>query len=303
MAEPKQKATYVLAGAMVILAVALVYFSFTLAKVVTALPGLLTQIEAVGGKIDPIVDEVGEIRLLVPDIVDQVSQIEERIPALLAEIEAIRLSLPAVLDEAAAYREQIPVILEEAKAIRAALPAILDELEAYRAEIPSIVAQFEGIQAQIPLIIEQVEAIRAELPEHLDQAERISLNIEEAGKSAGEGAVTGVFTGLIKAPMTLVTGIGDSVIGGSELNQQERLELVKAAEHVLKSGKVGDRKEWRVRSTGTRGSVTIMDLDESGDFPCVTLSIQVEKGKKPLPSREYVVCQTAEGTWELQEER
>ena len=191
-----------------------------------------------------------------------------------------------ILEEAAAYREQIPSILEE-----------IDDIEQ---RIPPIVAEVEAVRTKtIPDIIEQVEAIRAEIPQHLDKAEQISENIETAGQKAGEGAVTGVFTGIIKAPMSIVSGISGTVLPSSDLTEEDRLYIVKAVEELVDGGREGEVTSWKNPNSGVRGKVSITEIQESADPVCMIINMTAYRRYKKLGEANARICQDSDGAWEF----
>jgi surface antigen len=307
MASLKTPATYVLAAALFSLAGALIYFSVVLTRVLIALPQLTSEIQVTAEKIDPIVDEVHAIQEQIPLILDEVALIREQIPPILeqippilAEVEQIRLSIPPVLEETAEIRGAIPPILDEVTAYREQIPFILEEIDGIEQQIPIIVAEVDAVRNNmIPDIIEQVEAIRAEIPQHLDQAERISLNIETAGKKAGEGAVTGVFTGIVKAPMSIVSGIGGTVFPSSELNEQDRILIVQAAEGLIDGGNEGETVDWKNPDSGVRGKVSILEIQEASDPPCILIKMTAYRRYKKIGETNARICRDKQGAWEF----
>jgi surface antigen len=111
--------------------------------------------------------------------------------------------------------------------------------------------------------------------------------------------VTGVFTGLIKAPMSVVSSIGGSVFGGTELSKKDRVELVKASERVIASGQVGDTEEWQNMESGVQGTVSIASMDTMGERTCMILLVRARKGAETFPDKQYEICQAEDGSWEL----
>jgi surface antigen len=304
MSSKKSLATYVLAASLFSLAIALVYFSVVLTRVLVQLPELSREIQATADKIDPIVDEVHAIQVQIPLILDEVAAIREQVPPILEqippildEIGAIRAAIPPIIEETAAIRAAIPPILAESAAIREQVPAILAEVDDIETQIPFIVAEIEAVRSTIPGIIEQIEAVRLEIPQHLDQAERISQNIETAGKKAGEGAVTGVFTGIVKAPMSIVSGIGGSILPSSDLSELDRIEIVKAVEAIVESGTKGESASWRNSESGVRGKVAIIEFYEDADPPCMIIRITAYRSYKKLGEADAKICRDPDGAW------
>lgn len=304
MASKKSLPTYVLAASLFSMALSLVYFSVVLTRILIQLPELSREVQVTAEKIDPIVDEVHAIQVQIPLILEEVARIRgqvppilEQVPPILEELEAIRATIPPILEETAAIRAAIPPILAESAAIREQIPSIMAEVDDIEAQIPFIIAEIEAVRATIPDIIEQVEAVRLEIPQHLDQAERISENIETAGQKAGEGAVTGVFTGIVKAPMSIVTGIGGSLLPSSDLSEQDRIEIVKAVEDIVENGTKGESATWKNPDSGVRGKVVIREHYEDADPPCMIIRITAYRSYKKLGEADARICRDADGAW------
>lgn len=308
MANPKATATYILAASLFAMAGALVYFSIVLTRVLLALPELTAEIQVTAEHIDPIVDEVHAIQEQIPLILEEVARVREQIPPILdqippilGEVEQIRLAIPPVLQETEQIRLAIPPILEEGAAYRETIPTILARIDAIEAQVPPILEEVEAVRSTIPLIMEQVEAIREEIPLHLDQAERISMNIETAGQQAGEGAVTGFFTGIIKAPKNIVTSLGESILSSPQLTDEDDAIIAETVRNLIQAGDVGREVSWRNPNTGMSGSVTLLGQAEDTDVPCMIVNISAYKRNKKLGESNIQVCLAEDGTWRFDE--
>ena len=291
--------SYVLALGLFAVSGSLVYFAMTLAKVADALPAIVDEIQEVEDGLDPLIEEVGEVRALVPGIVDEVANIRETIPPLIAEIEKTRQQIPAILDEAKSYRETIPAILAETEALRSQVPAVLGEVAAIRKEIPPIVDEVGRIRETIPDILTEMEEMRVAIPGYLETAQGIADNIDEASQKAGEGAVQGVFTGLIKAPVNIVASIGGNALNSPQLTDEDKSILWNTAGNLVQSGEQGDSVEWKNPETGIRGIITIVSIDDTGPQMRVTLEIRNFRRLKKVGEGVIVVRRKEDGSWEL----
>ena len=247
-------ATYVLATALALLAGALVYFAVTLKQVVNALPPVVAGLQDVSGEIPPILERVDLIlATTVPSLLAEVTGIREQVeglqaklPDVLTEVAAIREgTVPDVLAEVERIRSSIPPILERVASIQEQLPSILAEVEAVRGEVPSIVAQVEGIQTQIPDILAEVEAVRLAIPEYLEDANDLTEKVRTAGREASEGAVQGLFSGIIKAPVNMVSGFGSNFIAGQEFTEEGQKLFQDELGKLLIDPKKGASARWR----------------------------------------------------------
>jgi len=315
MVDSKLIASSVLSAAVFSLAGALVYFTITLARVAAGVPAILELVQVTQEKVDPIVDEVAEFRKLVPTILeemeqirltvlppvlDEVAKIRGHLPAILEESSHIRQSIPPILEEVVGYREQIPLILEQVDKIQLQIPAIITEVENVRETIPLIMTEIENVRKTIPAILVEVEAVRFAMPELMDQAEQMLAEAHGAGRKASEGAVSGVFSGIIKAPFSLVASLG-SVLHTPQLTKEDDASIEKAARELADNGKPRDNRNWNNKKSGRSGTITILSIDTSSGVKCIVLRVTVYKGKSKLGEGDLQACQQEDGTWVLVE--
>ena len=125
------------------------------------------------------------------------------------------------------------------------------------------------------------------------------MNIETAGQKAGEGAVTGVFTGILKAPMNIASGIWGTIIPSSELNEQDRVLIVQAGEKLIASGKVGEVIDWKNPDSGVRGKVEMVEFSEDANPPCMIINITAYRRYKKIGESNARICKDKDGLWEF----
>jgi uncharacterized protein YoxC len=309
--DPKTIATYALSAAMALLGIGLIYFAFVLTKVMFQLPDLIDEIQIVQENLDPVVEEVKSIDTTVQLLIEEVARVREQIPPILAEVEAVRLELvppvleetsqiramfPSILAETAAYREQIPVIVGEVDDILEQLPAILQQIEDVRLTIDGVRITTEGV-------IAEVNELQEEIPLMLDRVEDISLNLQTVGEKAGEGAVKGVFTGIIKTPFNVISGVGGVFSNIKDITDEDKALFMENASDLLESGAVGDEADWRNDNTRLRGKIVLLAIEGSGSDRCCRLGISARKASKDLGSGEVVFCRDKDGQWRLSEDR
>lgn len=284
---------------LICIAVSLMYFSYALLKTVAEAPGLITKVKETAKVIDPVLDEVENITRLIPNIIDEIGLIREKIPPILTEVEALRLQIPAIISEVEKIHNIIPSILAEVKQVRKAIAPVIKEVANVRGQIPSIVAESKGYRQLIPDVLAEVEATREMIPETMEKAEKLIAEASNAGQEASEGAVTGFFTGLLKAPLKIV-GAGKSALAASKILNEKDLEIVTAvALDVLNKEKVGGKRKWENKRSGLNGTVRLLKEYQSAGRLCRTVDISTLKKGKLLDQRESSACLNENGQWEI----
>ncbi len=297
MNKGRSIAFYVLSGAVFSLAVAIVYFSVTLSRVADGLPEIVEGIQKTQKGLEPIVVEVREIKELIPSIVEEIDLVRREIPSVVAEVGEVRKQIPPVLDVARQYREAIPSILDESALLRAQLPSILEQVDGIKQQIPPIVEEVGQVRETIPSILAEIEAVREAVPGYLNQAESITGDIQDTVQKAGESAVQGVFTGIVKAPVNIVSNLGSNVLSSAQFDDRDRELVIGATDELLNSGTVGETSNWKNSKTGTRGKITILARDED----CATLRFEGYKRLKKIVDNEAVLCRQENGDWNILE--
>jgi|TARA_B110000438_G_C15808280_1_gene648439 archaellum component FlaC len=278
----------------------------TLKKVGDGLPPVVEGIQAVSGEISPVLERVDVITEILPSVVQEVAnirvemeKIRESLPVLLTEA-AYREAIPSVVSEVENIREMIPPILERVESIQAQIPDILAEVEAVRGEVPAIVEQVEGIQTQIPAILAEVEAVRIAIPDYIEDANELTDDIRIAGKEAAEGAAQGFFTGIIKAPVNMVSGIGSNVFGRVQITDEIRAQFRDGLAQLLATPERGEIVSWEDAGSELRFEVAITRLN--GDLGNRTARIEARafSGEKELESAQLEAKETSDGSWDTE---
>ena len=281
---------YAIAASLSLLAASIGYFSHQLSS------------------LEKVADTLAVYRDVLPELILEIAAIKDQVPLILDEVSAVREQLPAVLQEIAAVRKQVPPILEQ-------IPPILKELSALRKDtIPSILAETQILQATtipavllesqalredaLPALLIEVKATRQELPLLLSQANDVA---KEAGKSASEGAVSGFFSGIIKAPLDLVAGVGGAFSVGGKLTARDKQLLAEASEAVIKKNYLAATQAWDNPKSGRRGDVTLTAMVVGDDERCRGLTYAGFKKRKVLGKTSIVVCHDEKGQWSINE--
>lgn len=300
-------ATYILAAALALLAGALVYFAVSLKQVVNALPPVVEGLQDVSGEIPPVLERVDLIlETTVPSIMAEVAGIREQVeglqaqlPDVLDEVAALREgTVPDVLAEVELIRTTIPSILERVASIQQQLPSILAEVEAVRGEVPGIVAQVEGIQTQIPAILAEVEAVRIAIPEYMEDADALTEKVRQAGKEASEGAVQGFFSGIIKAPVNMVSGLGSTMIAGQEFSEEGRAVFEDKLSQILADPRKGASLKWRNHKDTLDLELEVTRVRGKTGERVVSLSLHALKGNRKADEVKIVSREQADGSWD-----
>lgn len=278
----------VLPLALICLAAAIAYFSYALLRVVDAMPDLLKELDRTSTSIAPVVAEADALLRLVPEVLEEIAAVRAAIPAILDEVKQVRKTIPPVLSEWRATRkETIPPILQESAALRDSLPALLVESQGYRTLVPQVLDESEQIRAVVPVALTRVE--------------RIVTDAQGLASTAGEGAVTGLFTGILKTPFSLVSSAGDALFNRLPgLDDADRKLLERTSAALLVDGASGDRKAICGKGAVTGFVVIARDYQRAGRH-CRDLRFDLKKGNKRVTVPDMVVCRQADGTWVVED--
>ncbi len=289
--KAKTAAQFAMSFALVCLAGSIVYFTYEFMSIARYIPGVLQTVDQTVDKIDPIMDEVGEIRQLIPDI--------------LKEVEETRKQIPPILEQVEQTREQIPPILKEVEAIRKELPAVLKSADKASDAVVVISKQVEETRPLIPKVLKEVETTRESIPPLMDRADQMIDKARVAGQEAGAGAVTGLFKGIITTPFALVGDAGKSIMGSVEADltkyTEKDIALLEAALlDLLNNGKRGDARQWNnpeSKSHGTLKLTRIYPDDEHENRECRTVQSKSFDTEGALRDVSRSFCKNEEGKW------
>ena len=287
-------ASYLMSLSLFALAGSIIYFTYQVAMVSKQIPDILLRIDTTSEKVEPIIGDVG--------------QIIELVPGILKEVEETRKMIPPILKEVELTRNQIPAVLKESEALRGELPAVLASADKASGAVTDISKQVEATRPLIPEVLKEVKATRESIPPMMDRADVLIEKARVAGKEASEGAVTGVFSGIIRAPFELMSDAGKSISGMTDeeakqytnkdfqLNEQASLNL-------LNNGSKGDEKKWKNPESGNRGVLVLSDIYSQGEYSeidCRTLNIKFYKDGKLHKEKNRSFCKNEDGKWALE---
>ncbi len=274
--------------AILCLAASLAYLGYAILALVRDLPAVMEDIAKSSEQIQPVVAQVDSITQLIPQILEEVELVREQIPPILEEVKATRETIPPILAEWQATRvETIPDILKESSAIRAEVPAILRESEGYRALVPEVLTETRNVRATLPVTLTRVEGI-------VEEAKTIAT-------SAGENAVTGLVTGIFKAPFQLMSGVGRTIFPASMDLSKEDYQLVEnKAAAMLAQSFVNDKQTFYSDDNTLKIVMEVKREFDKDEKLCRLLAIDLTKSGKHNSNKEITACRAADGGWTLE---
>ena len=126
------------------------------------------------------------------------------------------------------------------------------------------------------------------------------------GQEASEGAVTGLFTGIIRAPFSLVADAGRGFSGLTEeeakiFNDKDFSLVQQASLYLLNNGSKGDKREWKNKDSGNHGIVQLTRIYTEGeysDIDCRTLKVSLYKKDEFVKDGLRSFCKNEKGEWD-----
>jgi len=250
---------------------------------------LSTSLFCLAGAIFYFTFELAQIARQIPDILTSVEKTSEKIEPVVKETNKIRELISPVVTEVSEIRKQIPDILEEVRQTRKLVPHVLEEVKHTRALVPPL--------------LEEVKKTREAIPAMLSKADKIVTDAKKIGQKTSEGAVTGVITGIFKAPFKLVGGIGKTIFGTADpekhgITEKDQEILNTKALDLLVNGKVGDTREWSNPESGNIGTFTLKEIKSIDGKECKTIQNIVRKNNKAIINQEFTACRINDTEWE-----
>jgi surface antigen len=300
-------ASYLFSLSLFSLAGSVVYFTYEVAIISKQIPDILLSIDTTSEKVEPIIGDVGMIVDLVPSILKEVEEIRKSIPPILKEVEQTRKIIPPILSEVEQTRKQIPAVLKESAAIRGELPAVLASADKASKAVADVAKQVEKTRPLIPEVLKQVETTRESIPPMMDRADGLIEKARVAGKEASQGAVTGLFSGIIMAPFALVADAGKSITGMTEeeakqLDKKDFKLVEKTSLYLLNNGTKGEERKWKNTESGNHGILILTDIYSDGEYAeidCRSLKLHLYKKDKMIKETVRSFCKDDNGKWDF----
>lgn len=220
-----------------------------------------------------------------PAILDGIEETSNQIEPVLKEFSKIRELIPPIVTEVTEIRKQIPDILHEVKQVRTLVPPILEEVKLTREAVP-------------PILVE-VKKTREAIPTMLTKADDLVNNAGKIGKKSSEGVVSGVLTGIIKAPFKLIGGAGKSLFGrhSNKMTEKDRQLSEATALRVLSSEKIGKTENWNNTDSGNNGVITLKEIKTIEKQLCKVINFTINvKNSEPV-NDVVTACLNDENKW------
>ncbi len=305
--------------AILCLALSLCYFTYELSQIRKQIPEILIATESTTARVEPALQQLNEVRDLVPPILEEVARVRVLVPDILREIESTRNSINPILNEVAEIRAVIPTIVDEIAAVRGTVPVIVEEVEQVKAEMPNILKTVDNasdaikqtaneVEALRPLISEaitEVEITRNSIPSTLDRVDSLIVKADIAGQKATEGAVTGIFTGVLKTPFKLFGGFSDlrvdkDVIGIQSFSKED-VDLASEALQRIDSNRSGSNATWSNPNTNMRGTLTLVKTYKANGRRCATIKNDAWKKDNQVARKQFDICRNENGEWRVKQ--
>lgn len=232
------------------------------------------------------------------------TRLANQAPAILDGIEDTSQKIEPVLKEVYKIRELIPPIVTEVTEIRKQIPKILDEVERVRKLVPPILEEVKLTREAVPPILVEVKKTREAIPPMLTRADNLINNAGNIGKKSSEGAVTGVISGILKAPFKLIGGAGKSLSSrhANKITEKDRQLSEATALRLLSSEEIGKTERWSNSDSGNNGVIKLIEIKTISNRQCKVINYIINiKNSKPI-KENVTACLSDDNKWELLEE-
>ncbi len=181
---------------------------------------------------------------------------------------------------------------EEVKQVRTQLPNMIE----------NVTEEVEQVRLIVPDVLEESQALRDTVPPSMSRAEALMTRAEGLAQSAGEDAVAGLFTGIIKTPVSFLSSVSKKTQSVLGLGDKDVHAVQKAALDLLNSGEIKKSQNWENPSSGSKGTITLLDQTEVDGLRCHQLNIEIKKRLRNDTSHTLKACLNSEGSWYEREE-
>ncbi|MCZ6674190.1 MAG: hypothetical protein O7C75_14770 [Verrucomicrobia bacterium] len=120
-------------------------------------------------------------------------------------------------------------------------------------------------------------------------------------QKTSEGVVKGVVTGIIKAPFSVISGLGKSIFPSSKLTDTDKSLMAEAAIKLLNSGEKADQKKWENPESGINGTAMIEFISIDSGGTCKTIKVRLYKKGRKIDEGSAKVCRQPGEFWVLVE--
>ena len=245
---------------LLVLAGSFFYFGYGLVSINNSTPRIMDFLEK--GDFDLFIKEVHETKQILSKTLLEIDKINSQIPTAFNVINNSALVVRQLTEEAKTYQETtIPKLLKESKEIRKLLPQIMKS--------------GHGIVKEGRLLTKEAQVISSK-------------------------ATTGVITGILSSPFTIMSSIGSSFIGlfsedKIDLSQEDIKLIYASGEHVLASNVAGYSESWRSKKSNKSGFITLTKINS--DSNCKYLYVEIDEKDKKVASKDIKLCPDKHGKW------
>lgn len=221
----------------------------------------------------------------------EINRIRSQLPAILDKVETTSENIKPIVTEVIKARDLVPPLTNEITELRKQIPSILQEVKQTRELIPPILKEVKQTRELVPPILKEVKKTREAIPPMLVKAENIVKQARFISKETSEGAVTGVFTGIIKAPFKLIGGMFGSVnlkVDGMKAKDQQL--AIKAVTDALSVDKIGEPYSWSNPDSGNNGVITITEKKVIDERDCRLITALTTVADNEAVKKDVTVC-------------
>lgn len=260
------------------LAAALSYFAYGLVTVANVAPEVMRFIDNNKNDLKPIFSEINSVKQVFDKALVEVEVVRDMIPGITSQIEKISTQVPSAIKTMNESVMAVNRVSNEAKSLRTTT-------------IPELLRESAEIRKLIPQVMKSGHSI-------IKEANIITKEAKQMSEKAGSGLITGI----IKAPFSMVYSIGSSFTNifstnSKKYSKDEVALLTKAGEKVLASEIVGYTARWNYKKTTRSGFVTLSSYDRMTQ--CKQLEIESYEKDKKIDSQVMKFCLDANHTWVL----
>ncbi len=272
---------FVLAAALALLAASIAYFAYVVKKIDRNLPTIAERTQTASESVSLAAQQVKEI---IPHI-----------PFILAETGKIRASVAEVLKESAEVRNESAALRLRVEKMQAVLPDILTESASIRAMLPGVIDEVADMRTTLKQTTAEIKAVRESLPTTLVAVETLIDKADATGKRASEGAISGLLTGIVKAPYSVVRDLGETFKWekNASISQKDLTMIISSANRVLSLDKVGERSPFTNDDQSLAGFVELVKMNALGRDECKRIRISING----IDDVSKTACQNKEGSW------
>lgn len=291
-----------LAFSILVLALSIAYFASVIAKTQDNIPQILEKTQVASKSINAAALQVKDIIPHVPQILEETRLVRESVKSVVEESAMIRAQVQEIAVEISEVRKVIPTMINESIAIREAVPPILKEVQTSRALVnqylPEILTESQAVRNTILAVVSESQAVREGLPLTLDRLDQIMQEASKTGRKAGEGAISGIFTGIIKAPYAVVKNVGASFFGEKKvLTSSDFLLLRQSVSEILSANEFNQQKAFNNSKTGLSGFVMLLSEEKQATALCRQVRIKIDAIDDAV--KQFCKGHNKEAQWEL----